>query len=434
MSSTDAKSDLPMGKYTLVSIDVDTTGRRLIDEIVQLSAYTPKSEFAEYIMPIMNLNPAARQRHQIRVITVGFFRMLKSMQTYRVVKTKTEIAVLKDFLDWLEQLRKDDPASKGIILIHHEQRKFVPYMLLEALQKYDLVPRFMESVKSFADGFALSLEKCGIPAKYFSIIQTAEIYKLVDTSSKDKEEFDGCARIRAKLAYQIVEHIAKGDDGASVDDETAAKKMNELVVKRASPIQSHFNALDDQNKCMERQNSMRPIFVNYFKVTLYHRVRGVTFRRVLADHGYDLEKLKNVWEEKKKEGFVEIVSSINDLKEDDQTELIDILEHHFDPEKKSILPVIKRNRSKRRQSVNQKENVKPRNNQNNQNNQNNHNNDNGKKGGNDAPNNNRNNRNANRRNRNRSNRRRSVNKGDDMRYRNGDRNGVQGGPPAAVAH
>lgn len=32
----------------------------------------------------MNLNPAARQRHQIRVITVGFFRMLKSMQTYKV--------------------------------------------------------------------------------------------------------------------------------------------------------------------------------------------------------------------------------------------------------------------------------------------------------------------------------------------------------------
>jgi len=35
-------------------------------------------------MPYMNLNPAARQRHQVRVISIGFFRMLKSMQTYKV--------------------------------------------------------------------------------------------------------------------------------------------------------------------------------------------------------------------------------------------------------------------------------------------------------------------------------------------------------------
>lgn len=35
-------------------------------------------------MPLMNLNPGARARHQIRVITVGFFRMLKSMVDYKV--------------------------------------------------------------------------------------------------------------------------------------------------------------------------------------------------------------------------------------------------------------------------------------------------------------------------------------------------------------
>lgn len=53
-------------------------------QIVQLSAFTANDQYGQYIMPIMNLNPAARQRHQIRVITVGFFRMLKSMQTYKV--------------------------------------------------------------------------------------------------------------------------------------------------------------------------------------------------------------------------------------------------------------------------------------------------------------------------------------------------------------
>lgn len=53
-------------------------------QIVQLAAYTPTDHFEQYIMPYMNLNPAARQRHQVRVISIGFFRMLKSMQTYKV--------------------------------------------------------------------------------------------------------------------------------------------------------------------------------------------------------------------------------------------------------------------------------------------------------------------------------------------------------------
>lgn len=84
VTSNKEECELPRGNYTLIGIDIDTTGRRLIDEIVQLAAYTPESSYSQYIMPLMNLNPAARQRHQVRVITVGFFRMLKSMQTYKV--------------------------------------------------------------------------------------------------------------------------------------------------------------------------------------------------------------------------------------------------------------------------------------------------------------------------------------------------------------
>jgi len=195
------------------------------------------------------------------------------------------------------------------------------------------------------------------------------------------------------------------------------KKMNALVFQRASPIQAHFSLLNDQNKCMDRQNSMRPIFVNYFKVTLYHRVRGVTFRRVLADHKYDFESLKDVWETKKKEGFVELVTSINELKEEDQQELIEILDCHFDPDKKPILPNIKRSRPKSRQSI-QKENTRPRNQQD----------DNGKKGANNDANGksvNANNKRSHRRQRRRSyNSEPRSNKGDDLKQRN------SGGVPA----
>lgn len=93
------------GRFVYVGLDIDTTGRRLIDEvsslatqriefyrnrwifslqIVNVAAYTKNAEFSQHIMPLMNLNPGARQRHQVRVINVGCFRMLKSMQTYKV--------------------------------------------------------------------------------------------------------------------------------------------------------------------------------------------------------------------------------------------------------------------------------------------------------------------------------------------------------------
>ena len=55
-----------------------------LPQIVNIAAYRPDAQYSQHIMPLMNLNPGARQRHQIRVINVGCFRMLKSMQTYKV--------------------------------------------------------------------------------------------------------------------------------------------------------------------------------------------------------------------------------------------------------------------------------------------------------------------------------------------------------------
>lgn len=49
---------LPYGKYTLIGIDIDTTGRRLIDEIVQISAYTPEHQYSQYIMPNSDPRPS----------------------------------------------------------------------------------------------------------------------------------------------------------------------------------------------------------------------------------------------------------------------------------------------------------------------------------------------------------------------------------------
>lgn len=103
-------------------------------QVIQLSAYTPDKQFSQYILPYMNLNQAAKIKHQVRVINLGIFRMLKNMQTHKVLKTITEYVALKEFMDWLEEL-KLEKDSKDVVLIFHEQRQFIPCLLLTALNR-----------------------------------------------------------------------------------------------------------------------------------------------------------------------------------------------------------------------------------------------------------------------------------------------------------
>lgn len=74
LNERDEKGGIPEGRYRLVGWDVDTTGRRLIDEICQIAAYTPTSQFSQYIMPYAALNPIAQRRHSIRVVTINRYR------------------------------------------------------------------------------------------------------------------------------------------------------------------------------------------------------------------------------------------------------------------------------------------------------------------------------------------------------------------------
>lgn len=403
---------LPEGKYTIVACDIDTTGRRLIDEVsgnletlfhleislphcqpnlvilpswllfnwfhpfffaqlVQIAIYAPGYEYSQYIMPLMNLNPAARQRHQVRVITVGFFRMLKSMQTYKVVRTKTEVATLNEFLAQMEKIKQEDAGSDGIILVFHEARKFIPYMLIEAMKKYNLLDRFLSTVKSMVNTYSIAVDKLGKTMKFFSVRQIAKVLLNIDDDLNDNHLFEGSAAVRAKMAYEIVEHIAcKGDQDdddeeqdaegekaeANTDDDAEAPKMapeelshklGELIYSYAHSIDAEIDELKEQERMLERQGTFRPVFLRYFRTTLRLRVKAVNFRRVLAEHGYDLDKLKEIWDNSKCEGLTAAVNAIKDLKEADCTELVELLDQHFDPEKVDPKPKISRQSTRR---------------------------------------------------------------------------------------
>jgi hypothetical protein len=68
--------------------------------------------------------------------------------------------------------------------------------------------------------------------------------------------------------------------------------------------------------------------------------------------------LVELWTNGKREAIAEAVSKIAELKDEEREELVEILDSHYDPEKKSVKPVMKRSNSRRR--YNNKENRRPR--------------------------------------------------------------------------
>lgn len=83
-----------------------------------------------------------------------------------MIKTKSEISALTEFLTWLETVKGD---ADGIILIYHEPRKVLPAMLLESLNKYNLLDQFKKTVKGFANGFNIAAVKCTSSSHTYSL-------------------------------------------------------------------------------------------------------------------------------------------------------------------------------------------------------------------------------------------------------------------------
>lgn len=318
---------LPPGKYALVGWDMDTTGRRLIDEICQIAAYTPKQSYSQYIMPYGDLNPGARRRHNVRVVTVGRYRMLKDTNTHKILKTKSEISALSDFLDWLEKEKGDG----SVILIYHEPRRLSPTMLLEALTRYKLLDRFKSIVAGFADSYALAADKCKATVKSVSLRVLARVLLDADSLSVDS------ALERATAAYRIVEHLAQGEQqevGAGGEGASATKDMVETARTWARPVHTELEALATLKKLLERQNTFRPVFAPLLRSARPERKRVTQLRRLLADAGLLYDQLKDAWQAQKLTGLETQLAGLTvSAKEEDIKELIEIFDCHFDPAK-----------------------------------------------------------------------------------------------------
>jgi maternal-effect protein exuperantia len=97
--------------------------------------------FSQYVMPYKNPNPGARRSFGIKVVSIGRYRMLKDVETGRILKTKSEISAIQEFIDWLKEAKG---SKDGVLLVCHEPtRKVLVPLLLEALYRYNLVNNFI---------------------------------------------------------------------------------------------------------------------------------------------------------------------------------------------------------------------------------------------------------------------------------------------------
>ena len=122
-----AEESLEPGAYRIVTWDLDTTGRKLVDEICQIGAFyeggdSEECSFSQYVMPHRNPNVGARRSFGIKVVSIGRYRMLKDLSTGTILKTKSEVSALKDFISWLGKAKG---SSKGVLLVCHEPEKKV---------------------------------------------------------------------------------------------------------------------------------------------------------------------------------------------------------------------------------------------------------------------------------------------------------------------
>ena len=82
------------GHYVAVAWDLDTTGRKLIDEICQIGGHflgqvrdtetkedTEENTFSQYVMPHRNPNPGARRSFGIKVMVLSKIPRLHTSST-----------------------------------------------------------------------------------------------------------------------------------------------------------------------------------------------------------------------------------------------------------------------------------------------------------------------------------------------------------------
>jgi len=307
---------LQPGKYQVVAWDLDTTGRRLIDEICQIGGFykteaaeSDDNTFSQYVMPYRNPNPGARRSFGIKVVNIGRYRMLKDLNTGKILKTKSEVSALQDFMSWLGRAKGD---RDGVILICHEpQRKVLVPLLLEALYKYNLLPAFTNVVKGFCNTSTV-VSELGDKEKITSL----SLRSLCKTVLGDTNLPTNSATDRCRVLVDILATVTGGENSLVNVDK---------IIKFTQTVQSEESQLKSLKDVLGTQGTLRPIFESQLKQKRLVRERAMNLRRTIAEAGLDYTALEAAF----KDGSIRKKLEPTKAPTDDIDEIVKLIEEHF---------------------------------------------------------------------------------------------------------
>jgi len=307
---------LKPGKYQAVAWDLDTTGRRLIDEICQIGGFyktvaaeSDDNTFSQYVMPYRNPNPGARRSFGIKVVNIGRYRMLKDLNTGKILKTKSEVSALQDFMSWLGRAKGE---SDGVILICHEpQRKVLVPLLLEALYKYNLLPAFTNVVKGFCNTSTV-VSELGDKEKITSL----SLRSLCKTVLGDTNLPTNSATDRCRVLVDILAAVTGGENSLINVDK---------IIQYTQTVQAEESQLKSLKDVLGTQGTLRPIFESQLKQKRLVRERAMNLRRTIAEAGLDYSALESAY----KDGSIRKKLEPTKAPTDDIDEIVKLIEEHF---------------------------------------------------------------------------------------------------------
>jgi len=293
---------------------LDTTGRRLIDEICHIGAHYINSEgqdlnFSQYVMPYKNPNPGARRSFGIRVVNIGRYRMLKDMESGKILKTKSEVSALQEFIDWLRESaeREGAPKSEGVLLACHEPtRKVLVPLLLEALHKYNLVDDFCAVVAGFVNSAAM-VQKFGDLSKVTSL----SLRSLCKTVLQDTNPNTSTASERCKVLLSVTVKVYILVDANILTLQVLSRILGKLTDRHpvsgekvsavAFTVRSERDDLERLKMMLGTQGTLRPIFESRLKQKRSVRERAMVLRKKVAEAGVNYDELSGIYNAQKED-------------------------------------------------------------------------------------------------------------------------------------
>ena len=235
--------------------------------------------------------------------------MLKDLNTGKILKTKSEVSALQDFLSWLGRAKGD---REGVILICHEpQRKVLVPLLLEALYKYNLLPAFTNVVKGFCNTSTV-VSELGDKEKITSL----SLRSLCKTVLGDTNLPTNSATDRCRVLVDILATVTQGENNLVNVDK---------IIKYTQTVQSEETQLKSLKDVLGTQGTLRPIFESQLKQKRLVRERAMNLRRTIAEAGLDYNALEAAF----KDGSIRNKLEPTKAPTDDIDEIVKLIEEHF---------------------------------------------------------------------------------------------------------